>query len=349
MNYLRKVFVSFLSGLLMISLIGFAIFSVAGQTIRDKEVVKSWIDDSGFHDSIISSVTDQIDQQPSIKEADSANPEIRGVIEKTFDTSISKDATNQIIDGFYAWLDNKDSEKPLNVDLKDTKQRLADNLGAYAAERIDDLPPCTPVELGAMSTGTNPLTATCRPPSYSKTQITNQVNANVLSSLSFLPDNYGVQESSNNGTEWANLIRKIYKLSGFLPIVFILLFVSSILMLLLVVKYPWYRVAMMAGWSLVISGIGIGVFSILLTEAPDAMANLYKSLSRDLAGQDIVSKIVLVIANDIGMILRWYAGSYIVLGLILAITGGSQLKRSKTRNLAKNTDVGSINSRPPLL
>lgn len=349
MDYIRKAAISFLSGLLVLSLLGFAVFTVAGQTIRNKETVKSWLDDSGFHDSILSSVTDQIDQQPAIKEADSVNPEIRGVIENTFDKSVSVETTNEIIDGFFNWLDTNNGEAPLDVNLKDTKQKLADNLAIYAADRVDDLPACTPVQLGAMSTGTNPLTVTCKPPSYSKSQIMAQVNANVLSSLAFLPDNYGVNEVNNSEGNWTNQARTIYKLSGSLPIFFVILFFICIMLLLFALRLPVSRVAVMAGWAFILSGIGLGILSLLLTEAPDNITNVYKNFAGGTVGQDVMSRLVLVIAEDIGKILRWYVGTYLLLGIVFAVAGNAYSKKNKKERSSKSQLSQDVNTKPPLL
>lgn len=343
MKYLRRLGLSISTFVLAFSLFGFALSGALGQTIRDKETVKSWLEESGFYDEILDTVLNQIKSEGEAKlsgSVDLNNPEIRNIVNGVLNPDILKGLTERIVDGTYLWLEGETATPEYSVDLKNSKTQLSEALGLYASKRVIGLPNCTALQLGTMTAGIDFMAINCRPPKVTEEQVRQTVQTEVANNLGFIPDNYvstdNLTKDENSNNIWPVQAQSVYQKSVWLPYVFGLLIVISMagtIFLSSTVKKGLYR----AGGASIAGALILGITSILFSRGPSSMASLLDRLNPNQANIDLMTNLLNVAGQDIGRILWWYIGGYIILGIILVLASKFLLALQPVTNKSEQT------------
>lgn len=323
MKYLRRVGLSLAVSILVVSLIGFALSVVTAKTVRNKETVKTWLQESGIYNQVTDSVLDQVrnrSQENLPANIDINNPEIKTIINEVFDQNLLKNVAEKLVDGTFAWLDGNVESPELAINLSEPKKQLADSLGLYAVQRVNSLPACTPLQLSAISMSSDPLSIQCRPPNVNAEQIRQEVTNNTIESLSFLPDNYTDTENTlaneAGNHEWSLAARDAYQKTAWLPYLFLGLILLSTVITVFISstrKNGLFR----AGGALLTSGVSLGIFSLLATRAPELLNKMFGRTAD--TNLDIASKLATVAAKDISSMMWWYVGLYLILGFAIVL------------------------------
>lgn len=312
MQYLRRIGLSLAGITLTVSLLGFAITGVLSNTVRDKEQIKSWLKESGIYDEMGNSIVNQMKKDSQSRLPDKVNtesPEAQAALNKAFNPEMLKGISEKLVDGVFTWLDSDSDSPNVNIDLTEAKTQLADNLSIYAIERINNLPACTPLQLGSMSAGSDPLTISCKPPSVNTDLIKQQVKGEVSKNLAFIPTNYNAGKATE-GQNWPEQIKSTYKITAWLPYVFCFLIVISVCVLIFLSstkKNGAYRASAVFG----LSGLGLIIFSVILLKAP----KLLMSSSNKDAGADIAKRLIEITSGDTGKLLIWYGVGYLIISI----------------------------------
>jgi hypothetical protein len=182
MQFARKFFLSILGVILPLLLFAtafdFGVLRVAGSPTPVKKILS----DSGIYNSVVSSALDQAQKSTDTGgEVSLTDPAIKKAAGDAFNPQVVQGSTEKVIDGLYDWLDGKTTTPDFNVDLTSVKTSFAEKVGQAAADRATTLPVCT-----APPASTDPLSATCRPPTLTPAQIGTQAKNDVLSSQGFL-------------------------------------------------------------------------------------------------------------------------------------------------------------------
>lgn len=91
-------------------------------------------------------------------------PEIKAAAEKAFNPEVLQGATENFLDGMYAWLQGKTPEPQFSIDLTAPKNELVQGVTDYAKNRANSLPVCTLQQLQLLSPDMDLLSLPCLPP-----------------------------------------------------------------------------------------------------------------------------------------------------------------------------------------
>jgi hypothetical protein len=190
-SYMKSLFLRLSTFLLPSTLfifgLGLSLLMVFGQP----QPIKSAVTDSGLYSVLVDDVLAEQGQTTigtlSIPLTD---PHIKQAIAQAFTPAVLQNAGDQILDGFYAWIQGKTEQPVISVNLNGAKEQAAENIATYVAARVASLPTCSTSELyqiynsGALASG-NYYSFTCRPASLSTQTVHDTVNQSILGSSDF--------------------------------------------------------------------------------------------------------------------------------------------------------------------
>ena len=345
MNILRKLAIGLLAMILFLASLGMAWTDVAKRTFRDREVVKAWLEEANFYNTITPAVLESI----NIPEGDNGSqvpfedPKLLAQVNKVLDADFIRTNTGNVLDGMYDWLEGKTSQPDFAIELGDIRKELAGALGDYATERAAKLPVCK-----AGSGGGEPLTLTCLPRGISAASIGRQAERELLKNKEFLSEstlsaeditnNDGQNPLNNLENSSGDQARALYKLGGYGTI---LLGLVVLLSGLGIVFLSSSRAMGMrrAGITLLGSAVLLGLSYFFLDFAPKRLKT-YIETSAEGAGstaQSLMSRMVDVISADVRGIIGAYAIVFALLGIGLLV-GSIVLKKHMAKDI-KQTDV----------
>lgn len=350
MKYLQKTGLWLATLVLVFSLFAFAISFTLSKTIRNKETVKTWLAQSGFYDELGSGLIEQASNGTDTLEGSSLdNPEVQAIIRQSFNPALFQKIAESVLDASFLWLEGNTELIKVDVDLSQAKQQLAEGLSLYAINRMNSLPTCTALQMGAMTATNDPLTMQCKPIGYNTAQVQQEVRASVAESLNFIPDSYtnqSLQSGQASGQILPEQAKKVYSLSGWLPVLFLVLLVLSgvgIVLLSVNRRKGMYKL----GSGLLLVAISMGVLAIFLTKAPDI---LIKSLTTTSAGQGmskVITELLSIACSDMAKFIWWFAGIYLLFGLGIVLIARFVIQDRQLPPTSPDTNLGS--SQPPLL
>lgn len=349
MNIMRRFGLSVFAALLFFSLLGLAWAHVAAATIRNRETVKSWLDESNFYDQIVDGVLDSAKQQTA-EEGTSLpvdDPQVQAIAKEAFSPEYLKENAEKVLDGTYRWLSG-DTQRPVfEIDLAAAKQRLADGLGKYATDRAAGLPVCTAAQARGLADGFDALNAPCRPPGVSaatagaslRDEILN--NQDFLGDTTFSGDDLFKNDSGQNADSQLQRFQTAYSLWGLAPYLLAGLAVLSALAVFFLspTKRQGLRrvgviLATAGGW-LALMGFGLQLIVNMLARS---VANSSSGGLMDSAAmKTLVADLAKVAYADAKVILLGYGIGFAVLG-IGAVLFAKFFRRPKGKNLKQPAD-----------
>lgn len=340
MNILRKLGTSLCAALLSIGLFGVAWSNVGAATIRDKETVKGWFDSSGFYTKVVDIVLEKV-KEPGKNTDDPVDisiedPQIQAIAKGAFTPEVLKTNVEKFLDSGYDWLDGSTDKLAFSIDLTSAKQNLATGLGDYVTTKAAALPICAtnePID------DFDAFNAICRPRGLTPEAAGQQVTNKLLTGDQFLAnpvltsDDFKVKDKNGNEIpidqkDEAKIARRVYRLSGFIPIMFGIVSLLAALGVIFIsrdrlkgVKRVGY-VLLATGVVLLITHIGLGVASSVASEK---LGNKVEAGSS--AQNKLLADGLRVVIDDVRSVLVIYTIGYISLGVIAIITGAVLKKR----------------------
>jgi hypothetical protein len=147
--------------------------------------LKSSLKDSGLFDSAVDTVLDesQKDQSNKNDEVPLDDPGVRQAVKTAFPADFLEQTSGQFIDGIYGWLQGTTETPQYELNLSDSKKRLASAVGDAAVKRVKSLPNCTAAQLLKIDQDNLDLfRLKCRPPGIDlkaeRTKIVRQIASN---------------------------------------------------------------------------------------------------------------------------------------------------------------------------
>ncbi len=326
MNILRRMAVAVLASILALSLLGLVWSHAANSTIRDKDTVKNWLEQSGLYENLVNSILDE-----SLKSASNSqniplnDPRVRQIANETFGPEFVQENVEIVLDSVFGWLNGETAKPEFKIDLNDAKLKLASELETYATELASSLPPCSPEETRQLATsgGVDVFSATCLPIGVSPAQVGAELKQEVLSSDQFLSDtsfdsndlkvDQNGQQLPLNETEQLQQIKTGYSFGLLLPYIFGLsaLFSSIGIIALSSTKR---RGVNRVGGALLVSGLIVGTVWFTLDRSAAWFSGKTSLVGESNLGQEVAGNILQSIRNDIGGLLLTYVAFYVLFG-----------------------------------
>lgn len=155
--------------------------------------IKQAISSSGAYDKVIGGVLDQTDLNFVIDSSQTTlaipRQELFAAAKSTLTPAVLKDATEQVVDGIYAWLQGKTPEPNFRIDLTAERQKFIKALADSAAARARQLPACNLQMLQELVNRIpNPWDLPCVPPGYDISTLRDKAVAEITRNGEFLKD-----------------------------------------------------------------------------------------------------------------------------------------------------------------
>ena len=235
MNIFRKLAVGLCAGLLSTALLALAWTNIGLATIHNRQVVKSWFENSDFYNQVGNIAVDSIKLNDSHTSMGSpagsgipiSDPAVQTIVKDTLNASLVRTNVNTVLDSIYTWLGGTDKNLSFSLDLTSAKEQLATGLSSYAKTHAAGLPRCGAVN---RNDPVDPYGATCLPLGVTPDQVA------VLAKQQFLAqdffknpvikgEDFKIKDKDGNSIpvtsdNRAQLTRKAYQLSGDLPVIF---------------------------------------------------------------------------------------------------------------------------------
>jgi len=134
-------------------------------TVTNRQVVKAWIEDSGFYENIIDEIVTIVDEETAGEGEESSIDSVVLVrsANKVFTPELLQQKAEIVLDGFYDWLDGTNPNLEFDVNLDEQKVALVTALTDEANEKLNSLPVCSVEQLAAIN-DTDVFALDCRPP-----------------------------------------------------------------------------------------------------------------------------------------------------------------------------------------
>jgi len=182
MAVFKKIVLIVASASLSLLLYGFASLWILHQTALKPAIVKKWAQDSGLYQNIVPAAIEVIDNPKTESTIPFKDLAIVEAGKTAFDDRILRDATEQFIDQVSLWLQSKDGNLTINLDLSAARTKLATQIGTVAATKLQNLPSCgaaTPATFDAFS-------SVCLPKGIDPTKEGDRLANELVSNTSFL-------------------------------------------------------------------------------------------------------------------------------------------------------------------
>ena len=162
----------------------------ARMTILDREVTKSWLNESKVYDNFVTELANLVKQDQTNRGGE--NPEggfdvdaLTRAAKKAFPPTTLKEDVETVLDSAYNWLEGKTDTLVFNLDFNEEKQAFIDALGVEGLARVASLPAC---QSGESMEEFDPFSATCLPLGADASAQIEQFKTEIASSQDVLPD-----------------------------------------------------------------------------------------------------------------------------------------------------------------
>jgi hypothetical protein len=232
MGFVRKVFIHFLSLVLLIALLGAALSTGADWAFGKPGHLETWLSQSKVYNQAATAVTQQA---PSSVTATIAHQSVtipldqatlNQAAQSSFSPQLIQTDVSQFLDANYAWLEGKTATPDFHIDLTAPENSFSQNVAKVLESHLATLPACSTAQLRQLGlVSFNPSTATCLPPTVSLSDINAQIsqeianNTNVLSNSSVLTaNNLTSNKNAKPYYQSASWLPAAYKLMIILPL-----------------------------------------------------------------------------------------------------------------------------------
>jgi hypothetical protein len=262
------------------------------------------------------------------------DPVIQKIISDAFPASELEQHTNNVINAFYDWLEQKSSVFAFSIDLTANKQRLAEGLSDYAVNRLRNLPECT-----EFSSEIDPFSATCQPSNIDYAQERATLVEQFMNESGFLEDTVITQEilSGDPGesieSKYSN-VPILYSLATLSPI-YIALFLSSLALIVIFASSTRKIGLRKIGRSMVGAGVSLIFFTVLFSFVLPRFTGSLPLLETTGDGVDaLLNDITIDFSQDYAWMIIKISAPLIVIGLVMIVYAQSG-KNKKSYKAAK--------------
>lgn len=322
MNALRKLglvvsAVVFLNASLLLVL-----FWTTNNTIAKREVVKSWITDSGVYDNVVDRIVEEVQ-----KEVDNTTQTVTGGVSadldvavlqtaasSTFTPEVLRNAAETVLDGTYDWLEGTSTDIVFVIDLSEQKTILADKLAAEATNTLNSLPECTTVSELIENRNLSPFDATCRPPAGYEDQVA-QFRDEFVNSTDFFPgpvinaNDFTIETPTGTQTiaETMPELPRWYTIAKQMVWVSLALTIFSAIGIVFLSKTKRLGVKKLSG-ILLFSAVVLATIGFLTNKSPELL-----QIGQDTIQETVIRPLVQELTNDFAAYHYMFAGLYALL------------------------------------
>lgn len=127
----------------------------------DRSYVNNVLEENDAYGKVVSALLETNKEQSLTVGGDITleDPEVQEIIKNAFPADDLQKNTENVINSFYDWLENKSPSLNFEIDLSDNKQSLAQGLSSFAINRLQSLPICSEIPQQL-----DPFSSTCQPP-----------------------------------------------------------------------------------------------------------------------------------------------------------------------------------------
>lgn len=232
MGWLRKGCVHFLSFLLLVGLLGGALATSAKLNLTHPDKVENWLSQSRLYGHFVKGIIEQSEKETIDNQSGSVSlndAAVQKAAQSAFPPQLLEQNVNTFLESNYAWLEGKTATPEFKIDLTAAKQSFAEQVGQYVRVYTAGLPVCNASQLATLQTQqTDPLLATCRPPTLTPEVAGAEVSKELESSGDFLSNpvvtartiNPEATDQTQPYYEKLAHLPQVYQLAGKLPWIF---------------------------------------------------------------------------------------------------------------------------------
>lgn len=345
METLRSLGRGSLAILLKILLVVLPVSIALSLAVGSPAALKDAISSSGIYESFVGAVLDK-----SVREATDENtrkllsdPGVQNAVKQSFTPEVLRGTTEPVADGVFNWLEGRTPEPVFSIDLSQPRQKLTDNLAAYATKRAETLPPCTLTQLRNLPENPDILSIPCLPPGVNAAQAAEEFAGRVLTSAELIK-NPVVTNQTLLGTQSqafrdspAPAVYQAFKRSPWL------LGVLTILAGLGLVLLHHDRRRGLRAVAVSLAGCGVFLLAgVLLYLFYFRRIGLEGGISVDAVFQEAIIRGFRHAADNLNRIIALIAGGYVLAGLVTLLL----LRRGAKPSGNHSSDMPSNSSEP---
>ncbi len=324
MHVLKNILTAITALLLHLTLPLLVIASIFTLLFTTPDTIKQSFREADVYQAFVDTIAHELTAQTQTDgSSDIPQKEMRNAIEQAVTAEDVQTQAEQAIDGVYDWLNGTTEQPEFMIDFGPARERFAEEIAMFAAERLQSLPTCT--SLDQLQGEIDPLTTECLPPGFDPIEKTSTYADELLASDDFIPD---VQISSTEllddiedddqistipeGFEW--LMRSIWIISTAIVVLALGLFALA----------PSKQVGVRrVGMQFFIAGLWLGLSTLIVWILQDG---LFKENAAAAEIQNALARAGELLVGDILLIMAVGAGIYVLLGLSLRYGLAPRLK-----------------------
>lgn len=192
MNWVRKVLAGFLTLVLFAALLGTAFSTSGNLAFSHPDKIEAWLNQSDLYGHFVSNAIDQAKKSANSTENQGpvtlSDTAVQQAAQTAFSDQLLQNSVKTFLDANYAWLEGKTAQPSFTINLTQSKQNFAAQVGQYVQAHINSLPVCGAQQLAALGNvnSVDPLNITCRPPQLNAQAEAQLVTQRIQNSSGFL-------------------------------------------------------------------------------------------------------------------------------------------------------------------
>jgi hypothetical protein len=350
MSRVRKVVISVLAIILVISLFGLSFGTSFDLAFHSPNHLKTWATASDFYDSVVAKASsDTASNISNPKLLSGLDPIIKQSVVKVFPKSQLNQYIDTIINSNYAWLKGKTSTPNFTINVSSQKAAFANSIGNYVANQYQGLPKCSLSQIVSQITA-NPFNLACRTSVLSSAQIKDNVVKDIESAKILVSSNVITASSvKRNGKPYflAFNAQKAYKHLQYAPIVTAVIGIICVSGIIFLVNRK--RLA------LLIAGVCFGFTGLILLITSVSTGRIDSRISSNLSKHSNLSSFtnpvdslihkVISFVNGVNL---WFSLGYLLIALTLLYLLFMKRRRAPMQNRVgdKSTDTTPTTNEP---
>jgi len=343
MHILRRLGAVLCAFILVFSLWSLVWSTLFVTTVRNREVVKGWVNESGFYTNIVDVVLDSAksDSDPNSTDIPVNDPQVQTVAKAALSSDFLKQTVEKALDDTYNWL-GSDQNLKFTIDLTEAKQKLINGLGDYAATKAASLPVCATNE---SASDFDAFTAVCIPRGLSAAAAGQQVKDQLASNQEFIKDpvidtsdiklkNEQGQEVTLEEAIPSDAIKNTYRSTGYAPVV---LAITALLSIAGIIFLSISKIAGMrrVGYIFASAGALLGALYGTVYMIVDVIHEAAANADRPQAFRDLINNGADAVSSDVKRVILAYTLAYLLIAAIL-ITIGIVKRQRKVEDETKD-------------
>lgn len=232
MIWLKRFFGGLFALILFGSLLSLASSIATQRTFGNPTQIKTWLVQSHIYNKLVPAALSNAQQDTSNSGGDGSvnlkDQTVQQAANTAFTPDVLQQSAEQFINANYDWLNGKTATPQFKIDLTETKQKFADQVGQNVAARLSKLTVCTAEQQAALQIPVDSFTVTCRPasldPKAEGQRITNEImKGDFLSNPVVTQDTFARNSNDPSTNPYYKSISQaplLYKISKYAPFVF---------------------------------------------------------------------------------------------------------------------------------